>query len=250
MSLLHHYLKTLKLPTFLSEYERVASACVEEKASYETYLTRLSEKEYVHRQEASVQQRIKKAKFPVFKTLETFDFETLPSLNKPLILELSKSAYLDKKENVLALGNAGTGKTHIAIALGLSACHYGKSVYFTQASQLVHTLLEAREERVLLKLKKKLLNYDLLIIDEMGFVPFSKSGAELLFDIFSGRYELGSVMLTSNLPFSDWTQIFGCERLTGALLDRLTHHAHILEMNGQSYRLAHAKSNKQKKEVR
>ena len=108
-------------------------------------------------------------------------------------------------------------------------------------------MLEAREERVLLKLKKKLLNYDLLIIDEMGFVPFSKSGAELLFDLFSGRYELGSVMLTSNLPFSDWTQIFGCER---ALLDRLTHHAHILEMNGQSYHLAHAKSNKQKKEVR
>jgi DNA replication protein DnaC len=143
--------------------------------------------------------------------------------------------------------SSGTGKTHLATALGLSACQQGISVYFTQAAHLVHTLLEAQEERQLLRLKKKLMNYGLLIIDELGFVPFSKSGAELLFEVFSSRYEQGSVIVTSNLPFGEWTQVFGCERLTGALLDRMTHHVHILEMNGESYRLTASKKKVNKK---
>ena len=160
------------------------------------------------------------------------------------LLELSRCEFLKKHENIIALGNSGTGKTHLSIALGLRACQEGKSVFFIQAAHLTHQLLEAQEEKQLLSLKKKLLSYDLLIVDELGFVPFSKSGAELLFEVFSNRYERGSVILTSNLPFEQWTSVFGCDRLTGALLDRLTHHVHILEMNGESFRLAAAKKKK------
>ena len=142
---------------------------------------------------------------------------------------------------MIALGNSGTGKTHIALGLGLAACQKGLSVGFTTAAALVHELLEARDEKRLLRLQKQLTGYRLLIIDELGFVPLSKSGAELLFEIFSQRYERGSTLVTSNLPFDEWTEILGSERLTGALLDRLTHHVHILEMNGESYRLAQSK---------
>lgn len=240
-TLLQHYLKSLRLPTFLKEYKLVEQSCKEQNASYGKYLQVLSEKEYVNRQEKSVQQRLKKAHFPTLKTLDMFDFKSIPSLSKSLVIELNRCEYINTHENVLALGNSGTEKTHLAIALGYAACQQNKTVYFTQAAQLVHHLLEAREERDLLRLKKKLLAYDLLIIDELGFVPFSKAGAELLFDIFSGRYEQGSVIVTSNLSFEQWTEVFGCERLTGALLDRLTHHVHILEMNGESYRLNKAK---------
>jgi DNA replication protein DnaC len=177
----------------------------------------------------------------MLKTLDTFQFDQLPSLNKKVVLELFKGGYIDSRENIIALGNSGTGKTHLAIALGYSACQQGKSVLFVQAGHLVHRLLEAQEERELLKIKKKLGEHQLVIVDELGFVPFSKAGAELLFEIFSSRYEQGSVIITSNLPFAQWTEVFGSERLTGALLDRLTHHVHILEMNGESYRLQQAK---------
>src|SRR3954466_447187 len=144
---------------------------------------------------------------------------------------------IDRRENVLALGNSGTGKTHIALALGLAACQRGYRVRFTTAASLVHELMEAKDEKRLLRFQKLLASYELLIIDELGFVPLSKTGAEMLFETFSQRYERASLLVTSNLPFEEWTEIFGSERLTGALLDRITHHVHILEMNGDSYRL-------------
>ena len=156
---------------------------------------------------------------------------------RSLVLELARSEYIDRHENVIALGNSGTGKTHIALGLGLAACQKGLSVGFITAAALVHELMEARDEKRLLRLQRQLAKYKLLIIDELGFVPLSKTGAELLFEVFSQRYERGSILVTSNLPFDEWTEIFGSERLTGALLDRLTHHVHILEMNGESYRL-------------
>ena len=144
---------------------------------------------------------------------------------------------MERQENVIALGNSGTGKTHIAIGLGLAACQKGLSVGFVTAAALVHELLEARDEKRVLRLKKQLAAHRLLIVDELGYVPLSPTGAELLFEVFSDRYERGSTIVTSNLPFDEWTSVFGSERLTGALLDRLTHHVHILEMNGESYRL-------------
>ena len=161
----------------------------------------------------------------------------IPSLNKALVLELARCEYIERRENLIALGNSGTGKTHMALGLGLAACQKGLSVGFITAAALVHELIEARDDKQLLRFQKKLATYKLLIVDELGFVPLSKTGAELLFEVFSQRYERGSTLITTNLPFDEWTEVFGSERLTGALLDRLTHHVNILEMNGDSYRL-------------
>ena len=184
-----------------------------------------------------VQRRIRAARFPATKSLDTFDFLAIPSLNKPLVMQLARCEYIERRENVIAIGNSGTGKTHVALGLGLAACQRGMSVGFTTAAALVHELMEARDDRRLLNLQRQLARLNLLIIDELGFVPLSTTGAELLFEVFSQRYERGSILVTTNLPFDEWTEVFGSERLTGALLDRLTHHVHILEMNGDSYRL-------------
>ena len=190
-----------------------------------------------------VQRRIRAARFPAVKSLDTFDFTAIPSVNKQLVLELGRCEHIQRKENIISVGNSGTGKTHVALGLGLAACQRGMSVGFTTAAGLVHELMEARDERRLLNLQRQLSRLGLLIIDELGFVPLSPTGAELLFEVFSQRYERGSILVTTNLPFDEWTQVFGSERLTGALLDRLTHHVHILEMNGDSYRLKHSRQN-------
>ena len=239
--LLDHYLKQLRLPTMLREYRKVAEQCAREDVDCQRFLLRLVELEVVEREQRATERRIKAAKFPVLKSLETFDFLAMPSLNKALVLELARGEYISRRENVLALGNSGTGKTHVGLALGLAACQQGYRVRFTTAAALVHELLEARDEKRLLRFQKQLAKQDLLIVDEFGFVPLSKTGAEMLFEVFSQRYERSSTMVTSNLPFAEWTEVLGSERLTGALLDRLTHHVHILEMNGESYRLKTSK---------
>lgn len=238
--LLAHHLKALKLPTFLREHEKLARQYAAEGVDHTRYLQRLAELELIDRERRLVERRIKAARFPAVKSLDSFQFTAIPSLNKGLVLELARCAYVTGRENVIALGNSGTGKTHIAIALGLAACQKGLSVGFVTASALVHDLLEARDERRVQKLKRSLAAYKLLIIDELGYVPLSSTGAELLFEVFSERYERSSTIVTSNLPFDEWTSVFGSERLTGALLDRLTHHVHILEMNGESFRLTQA----------
>ena len=238
--LLAHHLKALKLPTFLREHEKLARQCAAEGVDHTRYLQRLAELELIDRERRLVERRIKVARFPAVKSLDSFQFTAIPSLNKSLVLELARCAYVEGRENIIALGNSGTGKTHIAIALGLAACQKGLSVGFVTASTLVHDLLEARDERRVQKLKRSLAAYKLLIIDELGYVPLSSTGAELLFEVFSERYERGSTIVTSNMPFDEWTSVFGSERLTGALLDRLTHNVHILEMNGESYRLRQA----------
>ena len=239
--LLAHHLKALKLPTFLREYDKVARLCAAEGVDHPRYLMRLAEMEIIDRERRMVERRIKAARFPTVKSLDSFDFLALPSLNKMLVLELARSDYVERRENIIAVGNSGTGRIHIALGLGLAACQKGLSVGFITASALVHELLEARDERRLLRLQRQLAGYKLLIIDELGYVPLSATGAELLFEVFSQRYERGSMLVTSNLPFDEWTSVFGSERLTGALLDRLTHHVHVLEMNGDSFRLAHSK---------
>jgi DNA replication protein DnaC len=235
--LLEHHLKALRLPTFLREYDKVARQCAAEDVDYPRYLLRMSELELLDRERRATERRVRQAKFPVVKSLDSFDFLAIPSLNKAMVLELVRCEFLLRRENVLLLGNSGTGKTHIALALGLTACQRGHRVRFTTAAALVHELMEARDEKKLLRYQKQIAAYELLIVDELGFVPLSKTGAELLFEVFSQRYERTSTLVTSNLPFQEWTEILGSERLTGALLDRLTHHVHILEMNGDSYRL-------------
>ncbi|MGA2347785.1 MAG: IS21-like element helper ATPase IstB [Candidatus Sulfotelmatobacter sp.] len=239
--LLEHHLKQLRLPTFLREYDKVARQCAAESVDYPRYLLRLTEQELLDRERRATERRIHQARFPVVKSLDTFEFLAIPAVNKALVLELARCEFLQRRENVLLLGNSGTGKTHLALALGLSACQRGHRVRFTTAAAMVHELMEAKDEKRLLRYQKQMAGYELLIVDELGFVPLSKSGAELLFEVFSQRYERGSTLVTSNLPFQEWTEVLGSERLTGALLDRLTHHVHILEMNGESYRLKQSK---------
>src|SRR3972149_6334282 len=239
--LLEHHLKALRLPTFVREYDKVAQQCAAEGVDYSRYLLRPSEQELLDRERRATAGGIQQARVRGVKRLGSFDFLAIPSLNKALVLELARSEFIDRKENVLALGNSGTGKTHIALALGLAACQKGYRVRFTTAASLVHELMEAKDEKRLLRFQKLLAGYELLIIDELGFVPLSKTGAEMLFEIFSLRYERGATMVTSNLPFNEWTEVLGSERLTGALLDRLPQHVHILEMNGESDRLKESK---------
>ena len=242
--LLQHHLKKLRLPTFQSEYAKLARQCAAEGRDHVQYLLRLCELELIERERRMIERRIKAAKFPATKSLDSFDFKVMPSLNKALTMELARCEFIDRRENVIALGPSGTGKTHVALGLGLAACQKVLSVGFTTAAALVHELMEARDERRLLRLQKQLVNHKLLIIDELGFVPLSKTGAELLFELMSQRYERGASLITSNLPFDEWTETFGSERLTGALLDRLTHHVSILEMNGDSYRLSQSRARK------
>ena len=242
--LLAHQLKLLKLPTCLREYEKLARQCAAEGLDHIQFLARLVELELIDRERRMIERRIKAASFPTVKSLDSFDFKAIPKLNKLQVLELARCEWIERRENVIALGPSGTGKTHIALGLGLHACQKGLSVGFTTAAALVNALMDSRDERRLLRLQKQIAGYKLLIIDELGFVPLSKTGAELLFEIISLRYERGSTLITSNLPFDEWTETFGTERLTGTLLDRLTHHVSILEMNGDSYRLAQSRARK------
>ena len=242
--LLAHHLKALKLPTFLREHQKLARQCAAEGMDHVRYLARLVELELIDRERRMVERRIKGAKFPTVKSLDSFDFSAIPKLNKMQVMELARCEWINRRENVIALGPSGTGKTHVALGLGLAACQKGLSVGFTTAASLVSEMMEARDERRLLRVQKQMAAVKLLIIDELGFVPLSKTGAELLFELISHRYERGSTLITSNLPFDEWTETFGSERLTGALLDRLTHHVSILEMNGESYRLANSTARK------
>jgi DNA replication protein DnaC len=239
--LLQYYLKKLKLPTMLKVYVSVAVSCQQDRCDFQTYLLRLAERELLDREKRAAERRIKAAKFPVIKTIDTFDFKAQPSINKTLVRELLRSEYIDKKQNILLIGNPGTGKTHLACSLAFAACAKGYKASFYTATALVTELLECREERHLQRLQKQLQRLHLLVLDELGYIPFSKAGAELLFEVISRAYEHHSLMVTSNLPFEQWTEVFGSERLTGALLDRLTHNCHILEANGESYRLRQAK---------
>ncbi len=245
--LLEHYLKQLKLPTILREYAAVAATCGKENADYITFLLRLVERETLDRQKRAAERRVKNARFPVIKTLDTFDFTAQPSLQQTQVRELMVGEYLTRRENVLLVGTSGTGKTHLASALGFAACMQGHKVRFFAVKALVNQLTEMAEQRQLERTLRQLERQDLLILDELGYVPFTRTGAELLFEVISRAYEQVSLVVTTNLPFESWTEVFGSERLTGALLDRLTHRVHILEANGPSYRLRQSKKRLGKK---
>ena len=240
--LLAHHLRQLKLPTVLREYEKAATEAARDGCDHVRYLLRLVELELIDRERRTVERRIRAARCPAVKSFDTFHFAAIPSLNKPLTLELARCEYVAARDKIIAIGNSGTGKTHVALALGLAACQKGLSVLFMTAAALVHQLMEARDEKRLLRLQSQLDAVKLLIVDELGYVPLSQTGAELLFEVFSRRRERASTLVTSNLPFDEGTGVFGNQRLAGALLDRLTHHVHILEMNGDSYRLRQSRS--------
>ena len=241
----HHLLKSnlkqLRLPTIGAEFEKLARQAAAENRSYDQYLLELTELEVAARQSNALASRIKQAGFPSQKDLDSFDFTAVPSLNKKQVLELTRGQWIVQHHNVCMIGNSGTGKTHLATALGQAACRQGQRVRFYTAASLVNQLEEAQKHYQLERLLTKLDKTDLLIVDELGYLSFSRAGAELLFQVFADRYERASILITTNLPFGEWGQIFQGERMTAALLDRLTHRCHIFEMNGPSYRFKESK---------
>jgi DNA replication protein DnaC len=239
--LLKHHLQQLKLPIFERDCEEFAFRCAAENIDHLGYLLQLSERELQDREARAAERRLKSARFPSLKTLETFDFQQQPSLNRMLVNQLMLGEYIDQRESIILIGQPGTGKTHLATAFGIKACQQGKKVRFFRVSELITQLLEAREDRQLLRVKKSLSLLDVLVLDELGYIPASKAGSELFFDIISQAYERTSVIVTTNLPFDQWTEVLGSQRLTGAVLDRLTHRCHILEASGESFRLQAAK---------
>ncbi len=244
--LLDSHLKTLKLPTFASECERTARQCSEEDKNYAEFLLCLAEMEVAERHRKAVIRRLKQAGFPAEKELDGFDFSAIPKLNKKRILDLSRCAWVEEGENLVMVGPPGVGKTHIAVALGREACRRGKQVKFFTAVGLATAYAEAREERHLQRLENNIVKRHLIIIDELGYVPLGQGAAENLFNFISRCYERTSLIVTTNLPFSEWPQVFGDERLAGALLDRLTHRVHVLEMEGESFRLKASKGARKK----
>ena len=226
--LLAHHLKTLKLPTFLREDDKIARQCASEGVDHVRDLLRLAELE-LHRPRAPHGRAAHQGgALPRGQEPRQLRLQGHPLAQQGLVLELARCEYIERRENLIALGNSGTGKTHIALGLGLAACQKGLSVGFDHRCRAGPRTHEARDDKQPLRFQKKLATYKLLIVDELGFVPLSKTGAELLFEVFSQRYERGSTLVTTNLPFDEWTEVFGSERLTGALLDRLTHHVNIL----------------------
>jgi DNA replication protein DnaC len=240
-------LKQLRLPTMLAECEKLAREAAEADEPYEAYLLRLTEAELAARSANALAARIRAAAFPAQKDFDTYDFSALPGLPKQKVLELARGEWIEQRYNCCLIGNAGTGKTHVAVALGLAACRQGKRVRFFTAAGLVNQLEEAQQEHRLDRFLTQLDRADLLICDELGYLSFSRGGAELLFQVFADRYERRSLLVTSNLAFGEWGQVFQGERMTAALLDRLTHRCHIFEMNGESYRFK--ESMKAKKET-
>jgi DNA replication protein DnaC len=234
--LLESYLHQLRLPSFVRNYQTFATDAARSNLDYPRYLLALAEQEVNKREQNRIQKRVKAARLPVLKELADFDFSALPTLNKAQVIDLSRGEYIRKREPIVFIGNPGLGKTHLAIALALSACHQGRKVRFWTAAGLVNELLQAQDEHRLHRFIASALKLDLLVIDELGFIPFSADGAHALFTFCSEVYERLALILTTNLKFADWVQVLNDERLTAALLDRITHHAHILELVGESFR--------------
>jgi DNA replication protein DnaC len=246
--LLRANLKQLKLPTMQSEFEKLAREAAAAGEGHEQYLLRLSELELAARSANALAARIRAADFPVHKDFDTFDFSCTPGLSKLKVLELARGEWIEQRGNCCLIGSPGTGKTHLAVALGLAACRQGKRVRFFTAAALVTRLEEAQKQHQLERSLAQLDRTDLLICDELGYLSFSRAGAELLFQVFAERYERRSLLVTSNLAFSEWGQVFQGERMTAALLDRLTHRCQIFEMNGESFRFRESmKARKSKK---
>lgn len=238
--LIEAHFKKLKMPQAAKVYLPMAREAEDSNLSYEDYLLGVLEQEITQRENNRIQRGIRLATFPIIKTLDSFDFKAVPSLSKPKVLKLASCEYIKNLENVIFVGNSGVGKTHIATALAYEACRKGLKTKFFTAAGLINELMAAQQEYRLNRIERQYSSYHLIVIDELGYVPFSKTGAELLFQFCSSRHERGSIIITTNLEFPKWTEVFSDPGMTAALLDRLTHRAHILNINGESYRFKQA----------
>jgi DNA replication protein DnaC len=234
---LRENLKALTLATMARELETQLRQAKETGPGYDEFLLEMTTVELASRAESRLNRRVREAKFPLLKTLEGFDFGAVPELDIRLLRELTAGEYIKERRNVIFLGRSGTGKTHLATALGIEACRNNYRTRFISCYALVNELIEARQEKDLQRLLARYARFELLILDELGYIPFSKEGAELLFQVLAERHEKGSVIITTNLGFADWTQVFGDPVMTAALLDRLTHKARIITCQWDSYRL-------------
>ncbi len=235
--LLESYLKQLRLPSFAELYQQLAQDAARTDLSYERFLLALVQEEVARRERNSVERAIRQAHFPVLKELSDFEWSAVPDLSKPRVLELAQGGYISRAESVLLIGNPGLGKTHVASGLALAACRQGKRVRFYNVAGLVNELVVAQQEYRLSRFMAASLKQHLIVLDELGFIPFTSGAAQLLFQFVSGLYERVAVIVTTNLRFAEWSSVMGGdERMSAALLDRLTHRAHILELRGTSYR--------------
>ncbi|MGZ6347281.1 MAG: IS21-like element helper ATPase IstB [Anaerolineales bacterium] len=234
--LLDTYLKQLRLPIFLKNWRKFAEDAAQANLSYDRFLQSLAEQEVAQRERNREERRIQAARFPVLKELADFDFSCVSSLNKLQVLDLARGGYIPKAESILMVGNPGLGKTHIATGLALAACRQGYKVRFYNAAGLVNELILAEEKHQMPRFLAATLKHHLVVLDELGFIPFTSTGAQLMFQFCAALYERVSILVTTNLRFADWTQVFLNERLTAALLDRLTHRSTVLEFVGESYR--------------
>ena len=233
---IRQYAKRLQLATLSGQFAQVAEQAVKEKKSHLSYLEALLEAEVEERERNTVARRIREAHFPKVKTLEEFEFSAVPTIPASLMRHLAEGGYLNRSEPVIFLGEAGTGKTHLAIGLGVAACRQRRRVRFTTAAQLVNELIEAKNKSELNRVTNRWTRYDLIVIDEMAYVAMPEAAAEMMFQIIAGRAERAAVIVTTNLPFSEWTTMFPNARLCKAMLDRLTDQAHIIETGNESYR--------------
>ena len=245
--LLENYLKRLRLPTIARIYGKLGGEAARANLPYERYLLALVEQEVVQREQNAFALRMKRAGFPVPKSFENFDFTASPGIDKQRMLELAECHWIEKAEVVILVGNPGVGKSHCATALGVEACRRGKRVRFFTAEDLATAIREAKAQMVYGKLQRQLERTDLVCVDELGYVSLCRESAQALFHFFSERHERRSVIITTNLEFGKWTEVFGEERMTAALLDRLTHKAHIFLATGESYRFRESQRNRMQK---
>lgn len=224
------------MPTIARDFEKVAAEAARTNLPYERYLLTLVEQEVIQREQNTLRLRIKNAQFPILRSFETFDFSAIPTLPKAQVLKLAQSEWIEKAHNLVLAGPVGTGKTHVAISLAIAACRAGYRVQFYNVPQLVQFMIEIQAAHQLTRFEKRLQKFDLIVLDELGYVPLPKPGGELLFGICAARYERRSILITTNLDFGAWSEVFGDARMTGAMLDRLTHRCEILNFNGDSYR--------------
>lgn len=241
-------LKALNLSSMARNLDSSLRQARETGMGYDEFLVELTASELRARAENSLNRRVKESKFPLLKPIETFDLSAVPDLDIRLFRELAGCDYIRQHRNLIFSGHSGAGKTHMAIALGIEACRNNFRTRFITCYGLVNELIEARKDKDLQRLLQRYVRYDLLILDELGYIPFSKEGSELLFQVLAERHEKGSVLITTNLGFADWTQVFGDPVMTAALLDRLTHKAYIVSCPWDSYRLKQSLSEKRKQE--